>query len=203
MYYDAQSQWAYQNGNLTVMITNTGTEPINELMLAYRQGLPPITCGRATTYLEITDADLLPGSSALYTMYDVMLWLGQLGPNEVIDHEVCVAALPQDGWMDREIANNTACTPIQMQVDIQVEVPSLARTPKVSSSIVADHINVVLYDPERTFVSIYNTTGVLVYEQMLEGAREHVIPSSEWNSGCYVLAFRSGRNVQHQRIVKE
>lgn len=203
MYYDAQSQWAYQNGNLTVMITNTGTEPINELMLAYRQGLFPITCGRPTTYLEITNADLLPGSSALYTMYDVMLWLGQLGPNEVIDHEVCVAALPQDGWMDRAIANNTACTPIQMQVDIQVEVPSLARTPKVSSSIVGDHINVVLYDPERTFVSIYNTAGVLVYEQMLEGAREHVIPSSEWNSGCYVLAFRSGRNVQHQRIVKE
>jgi hypothetical protein len=203
MDYYEQAQWANQYGNLTVMVTNSGSEPTNAFMLAYRQGLFPITCGRSTTYLEIQNANLLPGSSSLYTMYDVTLWRGQLEPEEVIDHEVCVSVLPQDGWMDRAVTNNTICTPIEIRYDIQVNVPSIVRSPKVASSIISDRLNVVLPDQERTFIGIYSATGELVHEQLLEGAGQHLISTTTWNSGCYVIAFRSGTKVIHQRIIKE
>ncbi|MBK9418668.1 MAG: hypothetical protein IPN62_15650 [Flavobacteriales bacterium] len=110
--YYPQSQRAYQYGDLSIVVTNSGTEALQDLMLAYRDGTGPITCGTPTEYMTFMDANIAPGESTTYAMSDLLLWVGELLPGEVIDHDVCVTALGPNDLMDRVPGNNTSCIPI-------------------------------------------------------------------------------------------
>ncbi len=49
-------------------------------------------------------------------------------------------------------------------------------------------------------VEIYHTSGALMFSQKIRGQRETSIPSSSWQTGIYVIIFRSANSVVNQKF---
>lgn len=201
--YYPQSQWAYQYGDLTIVVRNLGTEPIQDLMLACRNGLGPITCGTPTEYLAIADANIAPGESATYTMSELLLWLGQILPGEVIEHDVCVTALGPNDLMDRFPGNNTSCIPIEISVDISTGISEEPAIAKVHPSPFLDHFVIDLMTAGSSQLCVHDATGALVLEHLLPGPGRHVIPANGLHSGMYVMTLRSDEGVSRHKMLRE
>ena len=197
------SQWAYQYGNLSILVRNSGTEALQDFMLAYRDGQFPITCGTPTEYVVISDANIGPGESATYTMMDVRLWSGSLAPGEVIEHDVCVTALGPNDQMDRVPGNNSSCTPITVSVEISTGISVEPSDTKVHPSPFADHIFIDVMGSGHSELRLHDATGALVHEQLLTGSGRHLIPAHRLRSGMYILTLGSEKSVTRHKLFKE
>lgn len=141
-------------------------------------------------------------------------WTGTLTPNSYFtytfnskistqphstNHITCVDAKKVNGMSDEKLENNKLCNALNSN-DISVSNP----IPNPTSS---DIVLPVILNKDLTFsISIYNSTGQIIYEKPsqngLTGLNLITIPSSNYARGCYIIKTTIDDKVFIKKFIK-
>ena len=134
---------------------------------------------------------------------DLLLWTGLILPGQVIERDVCVTALGPNGLMDRDIENNTSCTPLVMTVNVSVGISETLAAARVHPTPFTDHFVVDLDATGNSHLRLHDAAGAIVLEQQLNGSGRHVIPANGLPSGMYVLTLHADQVITRHKLLRE